>query len=172
MTSATRQRPERIATDAGHRAASPGAKTGGSGERSKATDGKRPKRLKLAVLILVLLVAGGGIAKFTVLAPPASGSKPPAKGPVIALDDMTLNLTDGHYLRLKISLQTTKGTSAELDSSQAQQLIIDTYSNLSVAQLTGAAARERAKQQLLNKLKQAYPKQMLDVYYTGFVMTS
>jgi flagellar FliL protein len=178
MSAPTKQRPERVATDVTHRGASPGSKTGGSGDAGQAGGkSKKPKKLKLIVGLLVLLLAGGAIAKFTVLASPAKpahGVKvvaKPAKGPIVPLTDMTLNLTDGHYLRLTIALQTTKGTSDSIDTSEASQAVIDTYSNLTVAQLTGTAARNKAKDALLAKLQVAYPKEILDVLYTGFVMT-
>ena len=178
MTSATTSRPERIAADVGKRGSSAGAKTGGSGDGDAAAAKGKSKKLKLAVMVLVLLVVGGAIAKYTVLASPAKSTtgahktvKKPAKGPVIPLDDMTLNLTDGHYLRLKLSLQTTKGTSEELDTAAAAQAVIDVYSNLTVSQLTGSAARKKYQELLLKKLQADYPKQILDVPYTEFVMT-
>lgn len=178
MTSATTSRPERLAADVSKRGSSPGATTGGSGG-DDATPGKgKSKKIKLVVLVLVLLVVGGAIAKFTVLASPAKPAagahktvKKPAKGPVIPLDDMTLNLTDGHYLRLKLSLQTAKGTSTELDTAAAAQAVIDVYSNLTVSQLTGSAARKKYQDLLLTKLQAAYPKEIIDVPYTEFVMT-
>jgi len=175
MTAPTKERPERIANSAPARGkSSAGAKTGGSGNDEAAAKGKgKGKGLKLKLaLLLVLLLAGGAIAKFTVLAPSAkAATKVPAKGPVVAMDEMTLNLADGHYLRLKVALQMVKGASEELDTSEASQALIDTYSNQSVAQLTGDVARNRAKTTFLDKLNKIYPKKVLDAYYTEFVMT-
>jgi len=174
MTAPTKERPERLATSSPARGkTSTGAKTGGSGD--EAADGKgKGKSLKLKLIVLlVVLLAGGAVAKFTVLASPAKpkAAAVPAKGPVVPMEEMTLNLADGHYLRLKIALQTTKGTSEELDTAEAAQALIDTYSNQTVAQLTGDEARDRAKLTLLGKLGKLYPKKILDAYYTEFVMT-
>ena len=88
------------------------------------------------------------------------------------MDEMTLNLADGHYLRMKIALQTAKGTSEELDTAEAAQALIDTYSNQTVAALTGDVARAKAKDEFLSKLATLYPKKILDAYYTEFVMTT
>jgi flagellar FliL protein len=174
MATATKERPERIATNVQSRGgSSPGAKTGASGD---APAGKRKgKSMKVKIgALLVLLLVGGAVAKFTVLAAPAkpAGKVAPAKGPVVPMEEMTLNLADGHYLRLKIALQTTKGTSEELDTAEAAQALIDTYSNQTVAALTGDAARAKAKQRLLSELDELYPKKILDAYYTEFVMTT
>ncbi len=87
------------------------------------------------------------------------------------MDDMTLNLTGGHYLRMKLALQTTKGTSEEFDSSEASQLIIDQYSNRTPEQLTGDAARKQMMAALVLKLQKAYPKKIIGAFYTEFVMT-
>jgi flagellar protein FliL len=175
MTTATKERPDRIAsTVKSGGGSSPGAKkTGASGDDSAAKRKGKSLKVKIGAL-LVLLLVGGAIAKFTVLASPAkpAGKVAPAKGPVVPIDEMTLNLADGHYLRLKIVLQTAKGTSEELDTSEAAQALIDTYSNQTVAQLTGDAARAQAKQKLLGKLNALYPKKILDAYYTEFVMTT
>jgi len=175
MATATKERPERIATNVQPRgASSPGAKTGAAGDGSAGKRKGKSMKVKLAAL-LVLLLAGGAVAKFTVLASPAKPAgkaAAPAKGPVVPMEEMTLNLADGHYLRLKIALQTAKGTPEELDTSEAAQALIDTYSNQTVAALTGDAARAKAKERLLSKLEELYPKKILDAYYTEFVMTT
>jgi len=172
------KRPERIAANMSRSSSSPGASTGGSGDEKQAGKAKKSK-VKLIAIVLAVLLAGGAVAKFTVLAPPAKAgaeaakaTKKPAKGPVIPMDDMTLNLANGAYLRLKISLQTTKGTSEELDTAAAAQDVIDTFSNLNVAQLTGAPNRKKYQAVLLKKLQEDYPKQILEVPYQEFVMTS
>jgi flagellar FliL protein len=174
MATATKERPERIATNVQSRGtSSPGAKTGAAGDDSAGKRKGKSMKVKLAAL-LVLLLAGGAVAKFTVLASPAkpAGKVAPAKGPVVQMDEMTLNLADGHYLRMKLALQTAKGTSEELETSEAAQALIDTYSNRTIAQLTGDVAREKAKQEFLSKLATLYPKKILDAYYTEFVMTT
>jgi flagellar FliL protein len=84
------------------------------------------------------------------------------------MTDMTLNLAGGHYLRIKLGLQTVEGTPAEMDTSEAAQAVIDQFSDRPVAELTGEAARSKAKKELLGKLQKVYPKQILDVIYTEF----
>jgi flagellar FliL protein len=163
--------PARIASAPGSKK-NPAA-NGKAGTLADAT-GKsgKSKKMKLLIILALVLVGGGVAAKFTVLAPAAKASEPakPAPGPVVAMDELTLNLDGGHFLRLKLSLQTTKGTSAEVETTEGVQAVIDEFSNRSVASLTGQRARDKTKNELLAKLQRIYPKKILDVFYTEFVM--
>ncbi|HEY2043897.1 MAG TPA: flagellar basal body-associated FliL family protein [Jatrophihabitans sp.] len=167
------EKPKRIATGASSIEVS-GSKSGGSpGDASGTTKKKKSMKLKIGVLVLLLLV-GGAAAKFTVLAPkPAAAgtaAKKPAAGPVIPMTETTVNLAAGHFLSVQISIETTKGTSADIDTSEASDLVISQFSDRTVASLTGNAARTKAKQDLVKRLQTAYPKKILDLYYTKFVM--
>jgi len=168
----TTDRPDRIASEVSTKS-SKGAAKGSPGDAGKAkgkdkAGKKKPKKVKVAVLVVVLLVLGA-VAKFTVLASSASvKDAKPVPGPVLQMTDMTLNLAGGHYLRIKLALQTVKGTSEELDTSEAAQAVIEQFSDRPTAELTGDAARLKAKKELLGKLQKIYPKQIMDVIYTEF----
>ncbi|UQX87962.1 flagellar basal body-associated FliL family protein [Jatrophihabitans telluris] len=153
-----------------------GGKGGDGSDGADETGGKKKSmKMKIILAVVVLLVAGGA-AKFTILKPAAkttSASKAAAKpvpGPTILMDEMTLNLADGHFLRLKLSVITTKGTAAALDLTEGIQATIDEYSNQPVSALTGTKARTKAKNALLKEFKKIYPKKILDLIYTEFVM--
>ena len=148
-----------------------GGKGGAAGKgKGKEKGGKKSKKMKIIILVVILLAAGAA-AKFTLLAPAkATGPVKPVPGPVIAMDELTLNLDGGHFLRLKLSLETTLGTSSEFEVTEGIQAVIDEYSNRAVASLTGNVARDKARADLLKKLQVIYPKKILDVYYTEFVM--
>lgn len=172
MTMTATERPERIANDVPTKGAKGGAKGGAPGEAGKgkgkgAKAGKKSKKKIIIVAVVVLLL--GAVAKFTVLAPSApAGAAKPVPGQVVEMSDMTLNLASGHYLRIKLALQTVKGTPEELDTSKAAQAVIDQFSDRPVTELTGEVARSKAKAELLGKLQKVYPKQILDVIYTEF----
>ena len=170
MTMTATDRPDRIANEIPSKSAKGGAKgaPGDTGKGKQAGKKKKSKKVKIAVLAVVFLVLGA-VAKFTVLAPsePAGEAKP-VPGHVVAMSEMTLNLAGGHYLRIKLALQTVEGAPEELDTSEAAQAVIDQYSDRSVAELTGEAARSKAKKELLGKLQKVYPKQIMDVIYTEF----
>jgi flagellar FliL protein len=170
MSITTTERPGRIASEASSKSTDRRAKGEPGASKAKGLDGKKPKSKKVKIMVLVaLLVVLAALAKFTVLAPsaPAKDAKP-VPGPVLAMEDMTLNLAGGHYLRIRLALQTTKGTNAELDTSEAAQAVIEEFSDRSTAELSGDAARLKAKKELLGKLQKIYPKQILDVIYTEF----
>lgn len=163
--------PARIATSVGRSEATANKARGGTGSQAVAPVKKKSKKVKIIALVGCLLLLGA-VAKFTVLAPSTSGAGPakPSPGPVIAMDELTLNLNGGHFLRLKMSLATVKGTNAELDVTEGVQAVIDEYSNRSVTSLTGKVARDKAKEELLANLQKIYPKKLLDLTYTEFVM--
>jgi flagellar FliL protein len=173
--SPTKEAPSRIAGGvSGSKDAS--AKGKGAAEDENGGGKKKSMKMKLGVLVLVLLLVGVG-AKETVLKPKktaataaaAAAAKPPP-GPMIPLTDQTLNLTDGHFLRVLVVIVTTKGTSASLDVTEGNQAVIDQFSNQSEAALTGLANRNKASKQLLTRLQKLYPKKILDVTFNEFVM--
>jgi len=171
MTMTATDRPDRIASEVSGKTPKGAAKGGAKGGPAETGKGKakgKKSKKKIIILAVVVLVLGA-VVKFTVLAPsaPAGGAKP-VPGPVVEMTDMTLNLAGGHYLRIKLALQTVEGTPAELDTSEAAQAVIDQFSDHPVAELTGEAARLKAKTELLGKLQKIYPKQIMDVIYTEF----
>jgi len=177
MAIGTAERPERIANDLrAQPVKGPGTKSGPGTDGAGSGKGKKSLKLKLIIGLVVLLLGGGAAAKFTVLAPApskaAAAAAQPVAGPIIQMSELTLNLTGGQYLRIKLALVTVKGSKPILDTTMATQLAIDEYSNHSPAELTGDVARQKAKAALLAKLQKAYPKQIMDALYTEFVMTS
>jgi flagellar FliL protein len=176
---ATTDKPQRIA-NGGSPSDVSSAKSGKASRKKgdgKAGKKKKSMKLKIGVLLLVLLV-GGVAAKFTVLAPkPAAANtktaavrKKPPPGPVLPIAETTVNLADGHFLSIALAIETVKGTSEELDVSEASDIVITEFSDRTMASLSGAAARDKAKKDLIKKLEVAYPKEVQDLYYTKFVM--
>lgn len=170
----TTDRPDRIANDVGSKPAKAGAGDAGKakakGQGTGKDSGKKKSKKKIIVLAVVFLMLAA-VAKFTVLAPsaPAHEGKP-EPGVVVPMEEMTLNLAGGHYLRIKLALQTVEGAPEELDTSEAAQAVIEEFSDRPTAELTGDVARQKAKVALLAKLQKIYPKQILDVIYTEYYM--
>ncbi|SDY81449.1 flagellar FliL protein [Micromonospora pattaloongensis] len=133
---------------------------------------KKSKKLLMLLLAVVLLLAGAAGGYF-MLAGPASGSDtppPPEPGAVVAMDAVTVNLADGHYLKMRIALQATADAHAEPDGSKALDLAITKYTDMQIGELSSAAGRAKAKAELLAKIKEAYDGEIMDVYFTEFVM--
>ena len=137
-------------------------------EPAEQAPGKSTKKLVLVVVALVLVLGGGGGA-YLVLTRDATPA-PPTPGKVLALDAITLNLADGHFLKLKLALQATTDATGELDGSKALDLAVAEFSNRKVAELSTAEAREAGKAELRTKVNEAYEGEVMDLYFTEFVM--
>jgi flagellar FliL protein len=89
----------------------------------------------------------------------------------VSMDPTTLNLADGHYLKIAISVQLVKGkaTTTSFFTSHAAELVIDEFSDRTVDSLASNAARKKLSDDLLAKVKQAYPGEVYDVFMTQFV---
>ncbi|MFB9411562.1 flagellar basal body-associated FliL family protein, partial [Dactylosporangium matsuzakiense] len=89
-------------------------------------------------------------------------------------DAITINLADGHYLKLKMTLQATTEAAEAPDGSEALDIAIDEYSGRKMDQLMSNAERERTKKELIAKVVKAYTKdgkkEIMDIYFTTFVI--
>jgi flagellar FliL protein len=132
---------------------------------------KKSKKLMIIVLGAVLLLGGGG-GGFVMMG--SSGEKEaapkPEPGVVVPLDAVTINLADGHYLKIKIALQATADAEAEPDGAKALDRTITYFSDRKIAELSSAAGRKKAKAELVHEVGEAYEGQVMDIYFTEFVM--
>ena len=127
---------------------------------------KSKKKLLLIVAVVVLAAVGGG-AYFLL---GSDGEEPPPEpGEVLPLESITVNLTDGHFLKMRIALQATLEVTEDLDGSKALDLAVDEFSNRSVAEL-GNEGRQKHKAELKEKIIEAYEGEVMDIYVTDFVM--
>lgn len=150
------------------------AETGGKkGKGKKGASGKKAKggKKKLVILVVLVLVIGG--VAYTMLGSKKAPSKAPVApkpGAVVAMSDTTLNLTDGHFLKVKLGLQTIAGAPADLDTSKAADLLITEFTGQTMAAISTADGRNKLKADLLAKIEAAYPKEIMGIYFTEFVM--
>jgi flagellar FliL protein len=132
---------------------------------------KKGKKKLIIIVLAVLLLAGGGAGSYFMF---FKSSEPevviPEPGVVVALEAITINLTDGHFLKVSIALQASADAAHEPDGSKALDLLISQFSNRSVDELSSNDAREEQKKELIEKVKEAYEEEVYDVYFTEFVM--
>jgi flagellar FliL protein len=155
----TTLRPPKEAGAAGKADAKSGVKDDTSGSGSK----------KLVVIVLVALLAGGGGAWYFLLRGPSAPPKP-KPGAVLKLDAINVNLADSHYLKVGLALQTTTSASPDIDGSQALDIAISQLSGRTMGDLAAPAKREKAKEALVKAVSEAYDGEIMDVYFTEFVM--
>jgi flagellar FliL protein len=133
------------------------------------------KKLIIIALIAALALGGGGYAGYRIFAPHKATAEPaPTPGVVSILDAITINLADGHYLKLKLTLQATTDAAEPPDGSKALDIAISLYSNRNQAELLSNEGRAKAKAELVAKIVEAYTvekkKEVMDVYFTTFVI--
>jgi flagellar FliL protein len=150
-----------------------------------------------AIVIAVGLLGGGFFMGKSPAAPPAAQAhadeKPAHKaepevkeeathGPVQNLEPITLNLADGHFLKIGLALQLAEaeggghGAAEELPSAKALDLAITLLGEKTMDDLASPKARELVKKELSKRVSMAYTDPLTHeplvtkVYFTEFVM--
>lgn len=132
------------------------------------------KKLPLLLGGVVAVVAVGAGAWFFVLSPgdaeaAAEPEPEPEKGEVVALEPVSINLANGSYLRLGIALQQTAEAAEAVDGSEALDLAIATFSGRTTEELGKPEVRDELKAELLHQVEEAYPDEVMEIYFTEFV---
>ena len=144
------------------------------GEKKKR---KKPKKIVLIIGVVAILAIAGA-AYFFLLKPKAdpSAAPPPTPAPIagkiITVEPISINLADGHYLRLGMGLQLIEGVGGEAggpDPARALDAAIALYSGHTVAEVSDPAQRAAFKTELLTELETAYKDEVMDVYLTDYV---
>lgn len=136
---------------------------------------KKSKKLLIIIIAAIVVLGGGGAGAFFMLkSDKATAAPAPVKGIVTPLDDaLTINLADGHYLKLNFSIQQTDKAAEAVDTSEAKQIAIDIYTGKTVAELSTEKGRDAAKEEMVHEMVKAYTvekvQEVMDVYYTAFV---
>jgi flagellar FliL protein len=123
----------------------------------------------LVIGLVVLLALGGAVYWFFLRDTGPSVPKAPEPGAVVTVDPVSLNLADGHYLRIGFGLQLTKDTVEAPDTAKALDLAIALYSGHTVAEISDPPTRAALKTELVKELTEAYDGEVMDVYLTNFV---
>jgi len=158
-------------------------------EEAPAESTRKPtrKRTRLVLLLLVVVLLAGAFLERSVLLgsspKKAAGSHKPEPGVIVQLDAMTLNLADGHFLKLGLALQLTKQASGSaaapaqgaaaapaVDGAPAQDAAITVLGERTYAQLLAPGGRTRARQSLQREVATRYGGKVMRVYFTEFVM--
>ncbi len=147
---------------------------------SDSDDDEKTTSKRLLILIgaaaAVVLVAAA-VVVFTMLGGDKDDAPDPASQPgaVVALEDsMTLNLSDGKFLKTNLALQLSQAVPEDeakaFDGSKARDAAISVLSTYSYAQLLKPENREKAQTTLSQETKKRYQGEVLSVYFTEFVM--
>lgn len=143
----------------------PEAAAAGQGDEPAA---RKSKKLLIVVLVLVVVVAAA--AYFLLLAPKGAETAEPAPEPgaVLTVEAMSINLAQGHYLRLGLGLQLT-ADALEVDSAKARDAAIALFSGRTVEEVSDPATRATLKFELAADLAELYDGEVMGVYLTDYV---
>ncbi len=156
----------------GKDAKKPAPAKGGAGSADEQATGGKRKKLVVAGAGVLLAAAGGGT--WFVLGPSASAEaaqeEPEVElGDVLAVEPISINLADGHYLKLGLGLQVVAEVAHEPDGSLALDAAISLYSGRSMAEVGDPAQREALKEELRHSVEELYHHDVVDVYFTEYV---
>ena len=138
---------------------------------------KKSKKMLLIIVIALVVLGGGGAGAFFMLKGDSAeaAAEKPVKGAVVTMDNaLTINLADGHYLKLAFTLQATEEAGeVEIDNAEAIDIAIDKYTGMEIAELETEEGRTTAKKELLEEIEKVYNVDdkhiIMDIYFTQFV---
>ncbi|MPV39002.1 flagellar basal body-associated FliL family protein [Georgenia subflava] len=136
------------------------------------TEAPAPRRGRKALVVLaVLVLALVGVAAYLLLRPSDAGAvdTAPEPGVVVPIDPVSVNLADGHYLRLGFSVQMTADAHGEISTARALDVAIAHYSGRTMAEVNDTARRAELKTELVTLLAETFEEEVMDVYLTDFV---
>jgi flagellar FliL protein len=170
------------------------AEEGSDDTEAEGGKGGGGKMMPAAMISLALVAAGyfvggrgGGAAPaaeatvITVIAPE------PEVETIIDLEPININLADGHYLRIAISIgmaapheasgeagaghgAATEETATSEPTAPAADLVLSTFAGKTMEELSTLEGRVAARDHLQEGLKEFYGEEVLTVFFTEFVM--
>ena len=152
-----------------------------------AAKGGKGKNLVLYALAAVGLlggmkgfVLGGGKPAAAAASTAASTTTTTKPGPIVTLEPITVNISGDRFLKIGLGIQLSgehAGEPAAHDAddptkgfARALDLTIETFGGHSYEALATPEGRKKAKEELVEKLKDAYHEEVEGVYFTDFVM--
>lgn len=136
-----------------------------------AADAPAKSKKKLIIIVVAVLVVAAAVYMFVLKPKPAATEEPaPEPGTVLPLEAIQVNLEGGHYLRIGLALQQTLEVHEDLDGSKALDAAIELFSGKTIEELTDLKEREKLKKELVKELDHLYHHEVMDVYFTQFVM--
>lgn len=136
----------------------------------------RSRRTLLIAIVLVVLLAGGGAAYLLTRGSGHEAPTAPKPGAVVDLEPLTLNLADGRFLKVGLSLQMSAdapaahGSEPGVNGAKARDAAIGIFGQRNYQQLLSPKGRAAALSALDTEVRKRYDGEVLQVYLTEFVM--
>ena len=103
------------------------------------------------------------------------GEETPVIGPVLSVDAKTLNLADGHFLKIGLALQLPVGSIvADVEKTEnwgaiTGQVVLNTFANEAMADILPTKQREKLRHEVGNEVCIKSEGKATTVYFTEFV---
>lgn len=144
---------------------------------AKAEKPKKSKKKLVIILVLVLLV-GGFEAKSMLLKTHYKANQTVPLGTILPLDQLTVNLSDGHLVQASISLQLTAVAAKTVanDVPRFDDAAITILGEQTYSGLLAPGGRQAVKTELLQRVQKILgpvdgaAQQVSAVYFTSFVI--
>ncbi|MGG5259670.1 flagellar basal body-associated FliL family protein [Phycicoccus avicenniae] len=142
-----------------------------------AAEPAKKKKPMLVIIVAVLALAGGG-GWYFLKGSSGEGEAAPEpvveSGPVVDLDPLTLNLADGRYLKMGLSLEVTEEAAAAseegVSGAKARDAAITILGQRTYEQMLAPKTRTAAINALTKEIEKRYDGDVIDVYVTELVM--
>jgi flagellar FliL protein len=150
--------------------------------------GKSGGKMMPAVMISLALVAAGyfvggrGSSSPPAVEAAAEEEAEPEVDHILDLDPINVNLADGHYLRVAISIGMAAGEESSSgghgggteeegpSTAPAADFVLSTFSGKSIEELSTLDGRISAREHLEEDLREYYGEEVVTVFFTEFVM--
>ena len=159
----------------------------GGTDAAQAPSGGKSMTVPAIIVAVAVLAAGfmmkGGGGAAAAAAPTPAPTEEAVEGPVVETEPMTLNLADGHYLKVGLALQLAAPEEGEAagghggggkeegpSTAKALDLAITAFSSHTKKELSNPQKRNAVKKHLAAEIAEAYHGEVLDIYFTQFVM--
>jgi flagellar FliL protein len=147
----------------------------------KKSDGEAKGGGKNKIVMIVVAVAVLGVgAKMTVLkTPPAEGAEATtttmAGGDLVPVEPMSVNLADGHYLKVGVAIELVEGEDAKYfekagKPNKIRDLIITASAAKTMEELASPEGKEEFREMLDHGAHELYHESYHGLYFTEFVM--
>lgn len=130
----------------------------------------KKSRTVLIVLLVAALLALAAAA-YVFLRPAGdeeAAAEAPEPGLTVPVEAISVNLADGHYLRIGYTIQLT-AEAEEIETAKATDVTLALFSGLSIDEVNDATRRTELKAELTRNLSDAYDGEVMAVYYTDYV---
>lgn len=156
------------------------------GKKSKKKDKGGRSNLVPAIVLAVGIAAGGYFMGGSSDPAPAAAEvveEPEiVEGPLLGLEPLTVNLADGHYLRVAVSIQLTdqyedveegehgEEALAHHDATRVRDTMISLFGGRGAGELASADGRDAARHELRDASSELLDGQVMEIYFTEFVI--